>query len=165
MEVGVPSVRYAHTDETARNNQLEVAMRAQDAVDLINGTSFWPGWRIRAERNYSPLFTNPLIVVFYEFTAADSDRRFAPEYRRMIPMSIPLAIDPREYATWQELRNFIFKNLVEIILHEAREFFKDGPDYHAPYHPHRVDGDLNWASLGIDGLDLQQIMVDSAKAV
>jgi hypothetical protein len=50
------------------------------------------------------------------------------------------------YADDGQLLRAVFDLIMQIELHESREFFRvKSEDYAAPFHPHRADGEALWA--------------------
>ena len=134
-------------------------MNVQRALNLINSFSFWPGWKITAELDvFSSIFQpEPLIEVTYEFEASDSDSKYAPDYPVKINPDPRFLLDPSLFDTEDGVRDVVFSNLLEVVVHEAREFFKVGADYASPYHPHTAAGDEAWDRLGLSGFKVQNV--------
>lgn len=112
-------------------------MRVSSAVELVNNLSYKPGWTITAT-DHSNRF-EATIVVQVDYPARNSDQELAPKYpeKIMTYAKTPMVIgDCDDVSLYRQILNF----LMEIELHEAREFLRVRPTFWAPFNPHRLDG-------------------------
>ncbi|UIX34313.1 MULTISPECIES: hypothetical protein [unclassified Streptomyces] len=120
-------------------------MEAQQVADLINQVSFRPGWEFRADVMADGA---PLVIVQALVETVNSDRdqalRGYPEKILLVPEAI---IDAAEYVIADDLYTAIFQWIIDLEIHECREFFRVGPDKDAPFHPHRPEGQSAWDAI------------------
>ncbi|MFF3617308.1 hypothetical protein [Streptomyces sp. NPDC002580] len=117
-------------------------MEASSAVTLVNQLIYKPGWTIEA-KDHTSRFEGTVVVKFV-FPAYRSEREFAPEgYPEKITTwaEFPILVSDCDDI---ELYRRVLAKVMEIELHEAREFLRVPPTYWAPFHPHRVDGMKRW---------------------
>lgn len=124
-------------------------MEVGSALGLINQVIYKPGWKIEASDS-SDRFEGTVRVRFI-FPAYKSERELAAE-------GYPVHMD----GTWAEFRIVVadcddtelyrrlLQKIMEIELHEAREFLRVPPTLWAPFHPHRVDGMKRWGDTDGD---------------
>lgn len=127
-------------------------MRVDTAIRLIGNLIYKPGWTFTAT-DHTKRFEST-IELLVEYPAINSDRDnaergytdlVAPVARAKFP--IVLGSDCTDEVLYRRIIDII----MEIELHEAREFLRVLPTFWAPFHPHNVDGMKRW--LRTDGLD------------
>ncbi|MFH8698766.1 hypothetical protein DMH25_46215 [Streptomyces sp. WAC 01325] len=117
-------------------------MEAASAVELLKQLVYKPGWTIDAE-DHTHRFEGTVKVRF-TFPAHRSERNFAPEgYPEKITTYAEFPIVVADCDDVELYRRVLVK-IMEVELHEAREFLRVPPTYWAPFHPHRVDGMKRW---------------------
>ncbi|MFC4463983.1 hypothetical protein ACFPH6_05295 [Streptomyces xiangluensis] len=125
-------------------------MEAQQAADLINQISFRPGWEIRADVMVEGV---PYVIVQALVETVNSDREQAlkgyPERILLAPAAI---IDADEYVIADDLYAAMMQWIIDVEIHECREFFRVGPDKDAPFHPHRSEGQSAWEKIMRDAV-------------
>lgn len=125
-------------------------MNATEAVRLINeNVSYKAGWDVSAYTFGDPGVSNR-VYVSVRATLPDSDRRHAPNYVYPITSAAAGHIDVSPATTEQSLYKMVLELLIEQEIHEAREFFKVGRDFYAPFHPHTNDGKARWDGEQLD---------------
>lgn len=113
-------------------------MMVSSAVELVNSLVYKPGWKITATDHTSRF--ESCIAVRIEYPARQSEKSDAPEgYPNHITTyaTFPVLVDDVDDVG---LYRRILEMIMEIELHEAREFLRVLPTYWAPFHPHRADG-------------------------
>lgn len=68
-----------------------------------------------------------------------------PKYAKKSIAHVEFYIDLMSIDTPMDLANLIMSNLIKAATHEEREFFRIGPLWVAPFHPHTTIGQKNWA--------------------
>lgn len=115
-------------------------MDAWKAASLINeNVSYKPGFRIRATPN-----RDGAVMLSCEAVVADSSRYQAPGYRSPIIASSRSTVNVGACSDETEVYAKVLKFLIEMEIHESREFFKVGNDYEPPFHPHTYEGKRNF---------------------
>lgn len=114
------------------------------ASELINGLRFMPGWRFQAFD-----FGDDTIMARILIDTVNSDHDKAVlGYPQHITLERGVMIHPEDYATSTQLAAAVFTWIMEIMIHESREFLRLGTeDLRAPFHPHRPEGNDNWNDL------------------
>lgn len=124
-------------------------MIVTSAVELVKALVFIPGWHISA-RDYSSRFEG-CIAVDFVYPAQRSERELAPTYLEEVPngarASFPIPVADLDDIG---LYRAVLDRIIEIQLHEAREFLRVAPTYWAPFHPHRADGMARYGSVSSD---------------
>lgn len=136
-------------------------MRAYQAVDLINRTTFRPGWKFSAKPSgyYSPYSayssdyypgqeSGSTIDLMITIETVDTSYP-GPDGTYTVPRTlhhdVPLDVD--RFETEDDLLRHLLRYVREIDEHEDRELLRvrqeDG-SYKAPFHPHREDGERRW---------------------
>lgn len=122
-------------------------MDAQRAAELINKISYRPGWKIEAHY----LSGLPFVLVQAYVDTVNSDRDQALKgYPQKIVLGPDTVIDADLYGTPEEIYRRILDWIIGLEVHEAREFFRVGPDMHAPFHPHREECERAWERTARD---------------
>lgn len=123
-------------------------MDAQSACDYIDDWFIYkPGWTIQA--TIEDRFDSA-IRLHIEYTAPNYDQKYAPHYevdvqahREAVLLIYP---DTDEF----QLEQRVFSEIMAVEHHEAREAFRVGPDWHAPFHPHKLEGIQAWGNEQAD---------------
>ncbi|BCL28529.1 hypothetical protein ACFFS2_30675 [Streptomyces aurantiacus] len=120
-------------------------MEAQQVVDLINQVSFRPGWEFRA---HVMAEGTPLVIVQALVETVNSDRDQALQgYPEEILLAPSVIADAGDFMNPDDLYAALLQWIIELEIHECREFFRVGPDKDAPFHPHRRDGQRAWDEM------------------
>lgn len=114
------------------------------AVKTINGLRFMPGWRFDA---YD--FTNgqgDTIMARALIDTVNSDQDKAKQgYPQKITLERSIMLRPESYEDSDQLAAALFQWIMEILIHESREFLRySTEDHRAPLHPHRPEGEALW---------------------
>lgn len=118
-------------------------MDNETAVNMINDLHFMPGWSFQAiDSGGRTIFARALIE-----TVNSNQDQALKGYPQHVILERGLLVRPDEYATEGDLSEALFSWCYEILTHEAREFFRIGPDMRAPFHPHRPEGERAWSQL------------------
>jgi hypothetical protein len=128
-------------------------MNTQEAIDLVNSTTFRPGWKISARAypySWSPGDTR--IEVHYRTETVDTSYPDASgRYTRRIELANKNVHDV-EGKTGDQLLRAILNDVHRMDEHEDREFLRvrqgDG-SWKAPFHPHTDEGDRKWSESGV----------------
>lgn len=123
-------------------------MDAKSACNYINEKIHYKkGWTISA--TLEDRFDSS-IRLHIEFEAPSWDQEYAPDYEVSVwphrEQILPIWPDTDEFQL--ELR--VFQQIMEVEHHEAREAFRIGPDFHAPFHPHKLEGMKAWGNPEAD---------------
>lgn len=113
-------------------------MRLKTAVDLIEEITYKPGWKLYTR----PTPDEKALVLTVYYTCQNSDSEFAPRYDRGAINELDFDFELTDISTTQDLLRKVLNCLIECERHEAEEFFKVGPWYDAPFHPHTSAGKL-----------------------
>jgi hypothetical protein len=142
-------------------------MNTAQAIKVVNSLHLQPGWTVTARepstfRDYmwaSEFGSEQVIMVTFHFEAPNSSDY--PNYRRMIPMDPGGPIDVTAMTSPAEVQDACFKMQVELIVHEAREFFgvQRNGTVDKPYHPHTDNGARRWRGLGFKGFHMQDDVI------
>jgi hypothetical protein len=133
-------------------------MQTQEALDTLNNLAYRPGWTFEAERETNPYriatlgFSGRLKpgqdVIDFRFRCetVNTDRENAMDgYTEPLVLDDSAPLVPGDYADADELLYYVFLKLMEMELHESREFFRcKNRDWNAPFHPHREQGEQLW---------------------
>ena len=115
------------------------------AMTLINGLRFMPGWRFEAFDFGSgdTVYARALI----DTVNSDQDKAKI-NYPQHITLERMIMVHPVDYDTSDQLAAALFTWIMEILIHESREFLRLSTEsYRAPFHPHREEGSANWTKL------------------
>ena len=119
------------------------------ASELINALHFMPGWKFEARPDYN--WAGPetgVVAVRALIDTVNSDREDALKgYPEKITIAPEMRFDASATRDGYELYAHILIWAQEVWMHEAREFLRVGDDMQAPFHPHRLEGRENWASV------------------
>jgi hypothetical protein len=113
-------------------------MDKNTCLALINGIHFMPGWTISGKFS-SPRLPYIQVTVTVETVNSNHDNA-VQGYADKITIEPTVMCTPSDYTTPEELYFALFGWLMELQLHEAREFFRVGNELVAPFHPHRAEG-------------------------
>lgn len=138
-------------------------MQTNEAISVLKNLSYKPGWRFDAESLATlaheagegetelgravmgPRF-DTTIAFRLDFDTVDTDREYAREgypQPKELGQTIPLNSD--DFQSADELVYAVFELIMQLEVHEAREFFRRKDcDYAAPFHPHRPEGNALW---------------------
>jgi hypothetical protein len=118
-------------------------MDNKTAVETVHAVRFMPTWELSA----IDLGGDTIMVrVTWETFNSDHDNAVR-NYRETVVLERMLMVAPQEFATPDELHAALLMWLVEIQIHETREFFRVGESFRAPFHPHRPEGERLWDNL------------------
>jgi len=119
------------------------------AVNLINNLHYMPGWSFEAFDTGGPSIVTRATI---ETVNSNQDQAFRRSPER-ITLERNALVHPVDYATENDLTAALFTWIMEIQIHETREFLRVGKDLRAPFHPHRPEGEQAWDDLIIRGTD------------
>lgn len=118
-------------------------MHAIDIIDYCEHLIYRPGWKfVAVNTGMGP------VVVTVSHTVPDTS--YPPDYKRDLPypFTFDVLIEPDEVQGELDCGRIVLEAIIqherEMLVHEAREFFREGPSYIAPFHPHRFDGREAW---------------------
>lgn len=123
-------------------------MEAQHVADLINQISFRPGWEFRAHVMVEGV---PFVIVQALIETVNSDRDQALRgYPQKILLAPTVIIDAEDFVIADDVYAAMIQWIIDLEIHECREFFRVGPDKQAPFHPHRSEGQSAWGQIAAD---------------
>jgi hypothetical protein len=108
-------------------------MERSEAERLIRNVRFMPGWTIHH------WMADGFMILEVSFLAPDSDNY--PNYRERKLAGGRILIYLGDINSEEDFHGRVLMELVKILTHEAREFYRVTPTWQAPFHPHRPDGD------------------------
>lgn len=116
-------------------------MDIPSAIKAIQAIKYMPGYWFEAE-DYTHRYEGAVRVTMH-YTATDSNKY--PDYPDRLETYVryPLFVGDVDHV---ELYRRIVKKLIEHHEHEAREFFRVGADWDAPFHPHTIAGTHLWGT-------------------
>jgi len=123
-------------------------MNVASAVRLVNELVYKPGWAFTAE-DHTNRFEGS-IKVRIDYPAMNSNRDRAEHgYDEEIKTyaSFALIVQNCDDIT---LYRKLLDRIIQIEIHEAREFLRVEPTFWAPFHPHRIDGMQRWGDVESD---------------
>jgi hypothetical protein len=124
-------------------------MNVQDAVNLVNKTTFRPGWRISARPYYGYYSYLNAIELDFEIDTVDTSRvDDAGRYTQKMTQRGGTEFAVANLDGLGLLRGILDWVHAKYDEHEDREFLRvkqDDGSWLAPFHPHRSDGDRAWA--------------------
>lgn len=121
----------------------ETKISLAQMIDWVNfDLVYKPGWTVRAQRATTK---DHGLTVSATFEAPNSNRELAlegyPVTETVAPLPTLTVEWPEDGAEYHAAIELIFLFIVDIEIHEAREFFRVRSDrMAAPYHPHRWAG-------------------------
>lgn len=121
-------------------------MMQEDAVRIVNRSTFRPGWSWSARPGYAQ---SEIIVEFKLDTVDTSFPGRYGNYTMPRKLAWPKVYDVAELATREELLYLLLLEVQDTQLHEDREFLRywDGDQWVAPFHPHNELGRTKWESI------------------
>lgn len=124
-------------------------MNKSQVVELLSNLAFKPGWTFEAREIHSYEWWHaPTTDVIFMMTCetVDTDRQYACKgYPERKTLDWELAVSSDKYDTEDELLRSVFDLLMDIELHESREFFRQkNENWEAPFHPHKMEGNARW---------------------
>lgn len=128
-------------------------MKMSEACDVIcNRLVYKPGWRFEAEEHV-PRFPGQVKVTVH-YPARNSNLADAKDgYPLDIMTYAKFPIQVWTLTDKYELIRCLIEKIMEIELHEAREFLRlPEDDWLAPFHPHSVKGMARWGQADSDVL-------------
>lgn len=122
------------------------------AIELIQAVTYKPEWHWEVKPHTNRFGDTVLVTMYYN--VRDTDWTKAPAYADFIEVFSSWPIIVRDLSE-EQLYGELFARIMEIELHESREFFSvrtsDGNYQRKPYHPHRPEGMAEWAkNIGED---------------
>lgn len=110
------------------------------ALKVVRELHFMPSWQFEALDTYGDT-----IFVRATWETFNSNQGLAVRgYPQAVTLVRELMVHPEDYATADDLYAALITWLIEIQIHETREFFRAGNDFRAPFHPHRPEGERAW---------------------
>jgi len=125
-------------------------MRAARCAELINDVAYRPEWTIKARpANFTdgPDAGPSSVVVSFLIKTVNTARECAREgYAERLTLNPKNILDASPLDSVSDVHAVIMAMIMELELHEAREFFRvKSDDFNAPYHPHRESGYEAWS--------------------
>lgn len=117
-------------------------MKAQEAADLLNRTTFRPGWKIRARVTGS--WT---IEIRYVLETVDTSYP-GPDGRYIVPRTLDQEVPVDVFSLDEHsLLRLVLTGIQILQEHEDREFLRirRNGEWVAPFHPHNEAGQRAWA--------------------
>jgi metal-sulfur cluster biosynthetic enzyme len=116
-------------------------MEATQVTEVISKIHFMPTWEFD-----SMTMDADLVMVRAVWDTVNSDQDQARlGYPQGVSLERALMVHPQDYATENDLHAALITWLIEIMIHESREFFRVGDEMAAPFHPHRYEGESLWS--------------------
>lgn len=123
-------------------------MNVSSAVRLVNELVYKPGWSFSAE-DHTNRFEGS-IKVRIDYPAMNSNRDRAEHgYDEEIKTYASFALIVQDCDDITLYRKLLDR-IIQIEIHEAREFLRVEPTFWAPFHPHRIDGMQRWGAVEND---------------
>lgn len=120
-------------------------MDVERAIDLINNLVLQPGWKITAVDHTSRFQGGVHVRVDYHCPNSNRDKAKSG-YPEMIDTYATFAFSVAQCDETEVYFNVLMR-LIEIHVHETREFMRIGGTWEAPFHPHRIDEMKLWDRL------------------
>lgn len=119
-------------------------MRYRTAEDLLRQIHYKPEYELTWHQPWSRDGRNLIEVQIEAVLPNSSDY---PRYERKSIAGGRFQIDLSEIAEGDSVTflRIVLNNLINWETHEAREFFRFGPGWIAPFHPHKTSGNELWA--------------------
>jgi len=119
-------------------------MLAKDMERLVEKVTYKRGWTVYAFASDSAFLGDPYsLTLVLEAVVENSSRA---RYGQPVRAGDVKLVNTRNLETEEDALNEILNFIIEQEVHEAREFFKVGADYRAPFHPHTEEGKKNYES-------------------
>lgn len=141
-------------------------MLLADACRLVSEVSYKPGWVFSAEpfERYEAT-----VKLHIDYVVRNSNAELAPSYLQKAEISAEFLLFVSDMVEEVDLWSKVFDAIQIIEEHETREFFSVGDDYHKPFHPHTMNGMMNWdlkrPTHLVDGLSGEPIMLFAPEKV
>ena len=124
-------------------------MRDDTAIDLINGLTYLPGWKITATDDTNRF--EGAVTVRIAYPAVDTDRENAKVgYIKEIETYAEFRIVVLLCPTQDDVIRKVLDKIMVINLHETREALRVLPSLDAPFHPHTIAGMEAWGAVEED---------------
>lgn len=123
-------------------------MLNESAIRLVNQLIYKPDWEIVATdhvRRFEGTISIRITIPTYQ-----SERRDAPTYGNAIRPYADFAILAGDCEDDVSLYRKVLECIMDVELHEAREFLRVQPTKWAPFHPHRIDGMKRYGTVDHD---------------
>lgn len=135
-------------------------MHANEAVSVLKNLAYKPGWRFDAmayegmaqyeqmlvERSLGMEVPHGTVLFHYVIETVDTDREYAMGgYSHPKRLTDTVPFNAADFEDPDDLLFEIFNLIMQLEEHEAKEFFRcKDRDWHAPFHPHRPEGEQLW---------------------
>jgi hypothetical protein len=121
-------------------------MKVDTAVDLINGLTYLPGWKITARDDTNRFEGSVNVRIAYP--AVDTDRENAKVgYEKKIETYAEFRFIVLHCPDQNAVIRKVLDKIMVINLHETREALRVLPSLDAPFHPHSIDGMEAWGDV------------------
>ncbi len=126
-----------------------MSMNVATAIALVNQIIYRPGWVIEAVDHTNRFEGAIQVCIGYPSRNSNRDQADAGYPEKIDTRAIfPVVVGECEDQT--ALYRLVIDRIIEIEVHEAREFFRIAPTDWAPFHPHRADGMRRWGTPDAD---------------
>lgn len=123
-------------------------MNKNDVAELLNSLSYRPGWTFGAVpmAEWEAGYYRADLWLKMSCRTVNTDQNCAREgYPEEKTLDWEIPVEVSKFSDTDELLRAIFDMLMDVELHESREFFRvKSQDYAAPFHPHRPEGEALW---------------------
>jgi hypothetical protein len=109
-------------------------------IDVVSGVHFMPSWEFTARE----VGTDQVQIDATWDTVNSNHDQAVQGYPQKVSLIRSLGVFPSHFRTKEELYGALVMWLVEIQIHETREFFRVGWNMEAPFHPHKPKGEDDW---------------------
>lgn len=131
-------------------------MESNKACAVVDSITYKPGWDIVSMASEA---VQGVVIVQIKLEAPNSASIFAPTYPHTIDVVRTYHIEVSNCTDDYEVYWLVLSCIRDVELHETREFFKVGDNYHAPFHPHSVHGRTTWREEPFIDSDLDGVRV------
>lgn len=114
-------------------------------LDAVSDVHFMPSWEFIGH-DFGPEGVG--IEVTWNTVNSDHDKA-VQGYPQKVTLVRRLLVKPDDYRTREEFYGTLIMWLIDLQIHETREFFRTGWNMDAPFHPHRSEGEKSWEDLMI----------------
>lgn len=111
-------------------------MDARLAQLYIKKVSYKPTWTITTELTSD----GRELMLYVDYVERNSNSEYAPSYQQKAHNTLIFPFTTAELTTGDQVYRKVLNCLLECEKHEATEFFKVGPTYRSPFHPHTDAG-------------------------
>lgn len=122
------------------------AVNYQDAERLLGRIHYKPDWTLTAFQPWYAEGSRGGSRMQIELRCIVPNSSNWPRYQGLSQAGGVFEIDLDRIHTEDEFYRVVLNNIIAWETHEAREFFRIGSGYYAPFHPHRPDGNHLWDS-------------------